>query len=443
MAMTEARPASSGDVEKQAESITASENTTSTIAPPTVNALPGVPDGGTQAWLQVVAAWVLMFNTFGLINTFGVYQTYYESGALFVSTSSNIAWIGSIQAYAIMFVGFLSGPVFDAGHLRPLLIGGSFLIVFGHMMLSLCHAYWQVLLAQGFAIGLGSGLLFVPSVAIMPGYFSKKLGLAIGLAVSGSSLGGIIYPIAFYRLIREVGFGWSVRILGFIAMAMLLMPIFCMHQRVKPAAKRALIDLSAFTDWRWLSFVFSGTIGFIAVYTVIIYLSFYADNAAITSTEMAFYLVPLLNAGSVVGRTLPNYLSDIFGPLNIIGPCTIIVGILTLVLIIARSAGAIIAVTILYGVFSGVFFAMPPVVFVWITKDKSRIGTRIGMGFTFFGLGALAGGPGGGGVLATGGGDALNWTGLWIYGGVCALVSGALFISYRFLITGARLKVKA
>lgn len=306
------------DIEKKAASVDGSELS----VPPPMEQSPAqdvspVPNGGLQAWLQVLGAWVLMFNTFGLINTFGVYQNYYESGQLFQSTSSNISWIGAIQAYCIMLVGFLTGPVFDAGHLRVLLISGSFLVVFGHMMLSLCHEYWQALLAQGFAIGLGSGLLFVPSVAIMPTYFSSKVGLVIGLAVSGSSLGGIIYPIAFYKLINEVGFGWSVRILGFIACVMLLIPIFCMKMRVKPPAKRALIDLSAFTDWRWLAFVFSVLIGFVGVYTVIIFLSFYASAAGITTTEWAFYLVPLLNVGSVIGRTLPNYLSDKFGPINI------------------------------------------------------------------------------------------------------------------------------
>ena len=33
----------------------------------------------------------------GILNTFGVFQTYYESGDLFQETSSNISWIGSVQ----------------------------------------------------------------------------------------------------------------------------------------------------------------------------------------------------------------------------------------------------------------------------------------------------------------------------------------------------------
>lgn len=69
----------------------------------------------------------------GLLNTFGVYQEYYESGQLFVASSSNISWIGSIQSFLLLFIGAITGPIFDAGHLRYLLVGGSFLIVFGHM----------------------------------------------------------------------------------------------------------------------------------------------------------------------------------------------------------------------------------------------------------------------------------------------------------------------
>lgn len=30
-----------------------------------------VPNGGLQAWLQVLGSWMLFFNTWGLLNTFG------------------------------------------------------------------------------------------------------------------------------------------------------------------------------------------------------------------------------------------------------------------------------------------------------------------------------------------------------------------------------------
>lgn len=97
---------------------------------------PPPPNGGLVAWLHVVGGFMLFFNTWGILNTFGVYQTYYETGALFNESSSNISWVGSIQSYMVLLVGFLSGPIYDRGYFRELLAVGSFGVVFGHMMLS-------------------------------------------------------------------------------------------------------------------------------------------------------------------------------------------------------------------------------------------------------------------------------------------------------------------
>lgn len=135
----------------------------------------------------------VLITSQGIVNTFGVYQTYYEGGILSSSTPSDISWIGSVQAFLLMLVGALTGPIYDAGYFRHLLLVGSFLVVFGQMMLSLCGEYYQVILAQAICIGLGCGCLFIPSVAILSTYFSTKIATAMGLAAAGSSLGGIIY----------------------------------------------------------------------------------------------------------------------------------------------------------------------------------------------------------------------------------------------------------
>ena len=125
----------------------------------------------------------------GVVNSFGVYQTYYSTGILSSETPSNISWIGSIQAFLLLLVGIATGPIYDAGHFQILIRLGSFLTVFGLMMTSISTEYYQVMLAQGICVGLGSGCLFVPSFAIIPQYFSSRKALATGIAASGSSLG--------------------------------------------------------------------------------------------------------------------------------------------------------------------------------------------------------------------------------------------------------------
>ena len=86
-------------------------------------------------------------------------------------------------------MGVAIGPIFDRGYLHTLVYTGSFLIVFGMVMLSLCVTYWQVLLAQGTCVGIGMGLVFVPSIAVVTATFEKKRAIAVGIAATASSVG--------------------------------------------------------------------------------------------------------------------------------------------------------------------------------------------------------------------------------------------------------------
>lgn len=220
----------------------------------------------------------------------------------------------------VLVVGAFVGPIYDRGGFKWLLIVGSFGVVFGHMMLSLCKSYWEALLAQSFAIGIGGGCLYVPAVAIMPTYFTDKLGLALGLAASGSSVGGIIYPVMFYKLIDQVGFGWTVRILGLTTLVTLIVPLVVMKMRVNPGGVRSIIDWAAFTDWPYMTLVAGCLIGFIGLYIGFFYIPYFGQESGITDASLSFYLVPILNVGSIFGRTMPNWLSDRIGPLNVIAP---------------------------------------------------------------------------------------------------------------------------
>ena len=107
----------------------------------------------------------------------------------------------------------------------------------------------------------------------------------------------------------------------------------------------------------------------------------------------------------------------------------------------AKNLGGIIVLTLLFGFFSGVFIALPPVVFVTLTKDKSKVGTRIGMGYGIVAISYLAGGPAAGAILGTNLRD-LDWDGAWIYAGVTVFASGVIFTILRIWIGGAKVKVK-
>lgn len=123
------------------------------------------------------------------MNSYGVYQKYYETGLLSSTSGSNISWIGSAQGSLLFLFSIVAGPLCDMGYLRPIVYVGTFLTTLGMMMTSLCQSYWQVFIAQGLLVGAGDGLLFLPSIVIVSQYFSKKKSFATGIASMGSSIG--------------------------------------------------------------------------------------------------------------------------------------------------------------------------------------------------------------------------------------------------------------
>ncbi|KAG7095539.1 hypothetical protein E1B28_006277 [Marasmius oreades] len=161
-----------------------------------------------------------------------VMQDFYTRDFLSNKSPSDISWIGSFQLFMQYAPGIFVGRAFDAGYFRLMLALGSLLEVFSLLLLSLAHKgqYYQVFLAQAVGLGLGQGLLFIPSLAIIPRYFRKRRAFATGIAVTGASVGGIIWPILLNQLSRKTSFANAIRVTGGLAGAMLC----CANLLMKP-----------------------------------------------------------------------------------------------------------------------------------------------------------------------------------------------------------------
>ncbi|KAJ8068150.1 hypothetical protein OCU04_003721 [Sclerotinia nivalis] len=157
------------------------------LVEPRLSADAPAPDGGFVAWVQCASSFSLFFLSWGIVSSFGAFQTYYETTHPSWSLSQ-VSWIGSTQAFLLFGFAIVAGPVFDHGYLRPLVWTGCFFCVLEMMLTSISSEYWHLILAQGVMFGLGSGCLFIPSIAVLPAYFDKKQALALGIGASGSAV---------------------------------------------------------------------------------------------------------------------------------------------------------------------------------------------------------------------------------------------------------------
>ena len=269
--------------------------------------------------------------------------------------------------------------------------------------------------------------------------FSTRKALANGLAASGSSIGGVIYPIAFRQLQVRIGFAWATRCLGFISLVTIWFSVFVMRPRFKPKGKRKLWDFSALKEIPYLLFCLGMFFGFIGFYGPVYYIQSYAIANGITTAAFGFYLLPILNAASVPGRIIPNFLADYAGPLNILTPCSMITGILALCWIGVSDLAGTITFAVFYGFFSGGFVSMPPVAIVSLTTDMRRLGTRMGQCFFFSAFGLLCGTPVSGAILdATG-----SYLGVQLFSGLTIFLTGCLLIAARVTSKGWKINIKA
>ncbi|KAK5628285.1 hypothetical protein RRF57_004000 [Xylaria bambusicola] len=389
------------------------------------------PDGGRHAWLTVLGAWFCLFSSYGFISSAGVYQDYYETQLLSQYSPSTISWIPALQLFTLSALSPFVGAFFDSYGPRIPVAVGSFLVILGLMTQSLSTQYYQLILSQAICAGLGMGMIFHSSINAVATWFKRRRGLAMGLASSGSGVGGVILPIMFDRLVGQIGFPWTVRTIGFVLLPLQLVAIFTVQSRLEHQPKRFHI-MELLHPFRDLTFdlnaaaCFFGTLGLLLPFN---YMKVAAASAGV-SPNLLPYILPILNSTSIIGRIVPLWAGDHLGVFNMATIFVFLGAILVLALWVpgAGSSGAVIAFTVLYGLPLGYFVATIAALVAKIS-DIREIGVRVGATFFVNAVAGLVGSPLAGLLIGVG-----NWSsgpeefrGLQIFCGLAILVSALLF----------------
>ncbi|KAF2845058.1 MFS general substrate transporter [Plenodomus tracheiphilus IPT5] len=362
------------------------------------------PDGGIQAWTQVLCAWFAVLNSWGFVNSFGAFQPYYES--ILPEPASAISWIGSLQACLMFSIGMFSGRALDRGWFKPTVALGIGFQLLGIFTMSLANNYWQLLLTQGLCTGLGGGILFVPIMGLCSTYFSSHRGMALGIVTSGNAAGGIIYPVVVRQLLPKIGFGWTVRVLGFINVASLAIVIAFMKPRLPPRKTGPLVDWEAFRDHPYCLHVLGVCFLMPPVYCVFYYIATFARDTLDMPYTSSLNLVMILNGVGLPARVLPGYIADRFiGVLNVLIICLFGNIIILWSWLSVKTIPTYYAWTVCYGLLAAAFQSLFPTTVAAYSTDITKTGTRLGMAFSVIGLSALVGGPISGALLQAADGD--------------------------------------
>ena len=348
------------------------------------------PDGGFVAWIQVLLMHLVFFNTWGVANSYGVFQQYY-SEHLDVSQSA-ISWIGSVQMSFIFLIGVAAGRATDAGHFKIIFGAGVLLQLVGLFMTSLCTTYWQIFLAQAVCLGIGNGLTFCPALSVMAHYFKRNRAFAVGVAAAGGGTGGLVYPVVVNWMIDHdgSGFPWTVRVMGFVMLAIYLPCLLLFRPRLPPRKVGPLIDKSAFTELPFVFFSLSMFFSFWGLYFSFFYLGTFARDRI--GMDDSINLLMVLNGVGIVGRIIPNIIGDRWtGMFNMLVPLIFAASLMVYCWAAVHSEDSLYIFAVIYGLIAAALQALFPAVATTMTPELNRTGTRVGMIFSIVSLATLTG----------------------------------------------------
>ncbi|KAI9446197.1 MFS general substrate transporter [Lactarius indigo] len=389
------------------------------------------PDGGLRAWLVVLGGACATFATSGYAVSWGVFQDYYQNVLLKGTSPSTIAWIGSVQFSFIFFPALIAGRLFDLGYLRSILVLASINLVICTFLIAECNEFWQLLLCQGFGIGISCGLVFGPVMSVVAHWFKKRRSTALGIVAFASSIGGTAFPALFRNLLVTVGFKWTVRIIASILVLAMGITNLTIRRRLPPTTlSGGLFNVKQFKSPAFTAYTAFGVVVFLGLFTVLTFIDASAPSHGVPES-FSSYLISTTNAGNAIGRLAGGVLADKFGPINVMIPASFIAGVLTLVWPYTRGTAALFTIAVTYGTSSGAMVTLMGVPMIAL-GESADVGRRTGMYFTIVSLGALAGPPISGAINHSTGG----YTAVGIFAGCSVMIAVFLLVLSRYFVLG-------
>ncbi|WQF85574.1 Putative major facilitator superfamily, MFS transporter superfamily [Colletotrichum destructivum] len=383
------------------------------------------PDGGFQGWMQVLAAFLLVLDGFGFITAFGAFQTYYRNLLPESVSAQAISYIGSMQIFLLFLLGTISGRLIDAGYFRITLITGFVFQIGGVFGASFSSQYWQFLLSQGIATGIGNGMHFTALVWLVSQYFTKKRGLALGISSCGAPIGAVIFSLIARQMLKEnTGHEWTLRVMGFLILADSI--IIFLIARPKEATRKGgpLLELAAFKELPYLLFTVGMFFALLGVYFAYYYVPNFARDKLKLDSDGALTVLIVMSAVGIPGRLIPPFFADkSIKPLRTLVISLLFCSLNLFAWIAVTSTAGLYVWVVAYAFTANAVQTLFTASMGEVTSDMSKLGVRIGMVFTVVSFACLTGPPVGGRLVEVGGD---NYAYAQIFAGASMLLGGLL-----------------
>ena len=279
-----------------------------------VNAVHDTPEPA-YAWVVVWAAFTCLAVIFGIAYSFAAL---FESfAAEFAAQRADVALVFGLSGLLYFTLGIGGGMLADRFGPRAVCCLGIVFIAAGLLATSFAQSMATVYLAYGVGIGVGIALVYTPSIACVQPWFTRRRGLAAGIASAGIGAGTLVVPLLAAAAIAWLQWRDALRVLA-VAVLLLGLGAAWLLRRAPDGAsqvgaappgaslREALHDRGFW--WLYLVALACGPTMFIPFAHV----SAAARDMGIAEAQ-AVGLVGMIGIGSLVGRFAIGALADRVG----------------------------------------------------------------------------------------------------------------------------------
>jgi MFS family permease len=185
-----------------------------------------------RSWLIVVSLFFTLFFIFG--------SGYNTAGVFFTPVIKTFGWsrarLSTLQTALALAAGIsipLVGWVLDRVEARFVMTVGAVMAGCGFVTASLAHSY-EAMVAAYLLIGLGIGAAtLLPCSLVIANWFGARRGIAMGLTMAGTSVGGMVMTLVSDRAIRFSGWRFGYLLLAVPAFVIVI-PLVLLLVRTRP-----------------------------------------------------------------------------------------------------------------------------------------------------------------------------------------------------------------
>jgi MFS family permease len=341
-----------------------------------------------RAWLMAGVGFWAGFVVFGIVYSFGVLldPLMAELGTSRSATSALYA----ISSSFFYFLGPITGSIGDRLGPRVLAVAGALAMAGGLAATAFADSIWVAYLTYGLGVGVGAACAYIPTFAILGGWFDRWRTRALGIAAAGTGCGMLVVPPLAAVLIEHVG--WRGALVVLAAASGLILAACAALVRPAPANRKATMAEPLGTALLSRPFILiyaSWVLATMALFVPLVFLPSFATSQGVDPVS-ASWLISMIGGASILGRLGIGYIPAPAGSLPLFKVSVLAMACSYAIWLALPGFAWLMAFAAVLGIAYGVRIALVAPVLIELF-GAGRLGALLGAFFTATGIASLAG----------------------------------------------------